>query len=87
MNGSGAFEAKNIRSVRSLDLVERGEEIGITLAHGKAVARLVPLKGSVDRERSSGRDAAAARAHQERKLTAPFDWRDASACRELMAVA
>lgn len=43
----GAFEAKNKLGAR-LDRVEGGEEIVIT-RHAKAIARLVPNAGGVDR--------------------------------------
>jgi prevent-host-death family protein len=43
----GAFEAKNTFGAL-LDRVERGEEITIT-RHGRAVARLVPNSGGMDR--------------------------------------
>ena len=43
----GAFEAKNTLG-SLLDRVEQGEEIVIT-RHGKAVARLVPNTGGIDR--------------------------------------
>jgi prevent-host-death family protein len=48
MKEVGAFEAKNTLSAL-LDLVEQGEEVMIT-RHGRAVARLVPPKGRVNRE-------------------------------------
>lgn len=54
MKEIGAFEAKNKLSAL-LDQVERGEEIVIT-RHGKEVARLVPPKGTLNRE--AAREAA-----------------------------
>jgi prevent-host-death family protein len=48
MREVGTFEAKNKLS-ELLDLVEQGEEVTIT-RHGKAVARLVPPKGVVNRD-------------------------------------
>ena len=48
MKQVGAFEAKN-KLGQLLDLVEHGEEVMIT-RHGKEVARLVPPRGTVDRE-------------------------------------
>jgi prevent-host-death family protein len=48
MKEVGAFEAKN-KLGQLLDLVEHGEEIMIT-RHGKEVARLVPPRGTFDRE-------------------------------------
>ena len=50
MQEIGAFEAKNKLSAL-LDRVERGEEIVIT-RHGKAVARLVPNVGGIDRSQA-----------------------------------
>jgi prevent-host-death family protein len=47
MRDPGAFEAKNKLS-ELLDLAEQGEEIIIT-RHGKEAARLVPPKGTVNR--------------------------------------
>jgi prevent-host-death family protein len=44
----GAFEAKNKFS-ELLDLAEQGEEIIIT-RHGKEAARLVPPKGTINRD-------------------------------------
>lgn len=48
MREVGAFEAKNKLS-ELLDLAEQGEEIVIT-RHGKEAARLVPPKGTVNRD-------------------------------------
>ena len=48
MREVGAFEAKNKLS-ELLDLAEGGEEVVIT-RHGKEVARLVPPKGTVNRD-------------------------------------
>ena len=62
MKEVGAFEAKS-RLGQLLDRVEAGEEVVIT-RRGKAVARLVPPRMSLDRER--GRRAAA-RIRQMRK--------------------
>ena len=47
MDEIGAFEAKNTLG-SLLDRVQRGEEIIIT-RHGKAVARLIPATGGIDR--------------------------------------
>ena len=46
MKEIGAFEAKN-RLGTLLDWVEHGEEVVIT-RHGKAVARLVPIRPGMD---------------------------------------
>ncbi len=54
MREVGAFEAKNTLSAL-LDLANRGEEIIIT-RHGREVARLVPPRGSFNRE--AAREAA-----------------------------
>jgi prevent-host-death family protein len=45
-----AFEAKN-KLGQLLDWVESGEEV-VIMRHGRAVARLVPLRPAVDRERA-----------------------------------
>lgn len=50
MQEIGAFEAKN-RLGSLLDSVAQGEEIVIT-RHGKAVARLVPVVPSFDRDKA-----------------------------------
>ena len=50
MREVGAFEAKN-RLGQLLDLVEQGEEVTIT-RHGKAIARLAPLRTTHDREQA-----------------------------------
>lgn len=50
MKEVGAFEAKN-RLGSLLDSVAEGEEVVIT-RHGKAVARLVPVVPSFDREKA-----------------------------------
>ena len=54
MREVGAFEAKN-KFGQLLDWVEQGEEVTIT-RHGKEVARLVPARGSFNRE--TAREAA-----------------------------
>jgi prevent-host-death family protein len=56
MREVGAFEAKN-KFGQLLDWVEAGEKVVIT-RRGKVVARLVPPRAAVDRDRM--RDAAAA---------------------------
>ena len=56
MREIGAFEAKN-KLGQLLDWVEAGEEVVIT-RRGRIVARLVPPRPAVDRERA--REAAAA---------------------------
>jgi prevent-host-death family protein len=56
MREIGAFEAKN-KLGQLLDWVEAGEEVVIT-RRGRVVARLVPSRPAVDRERA--REAAAA---------------------------
>jgi prevent-host-death family protein len=62
MREIGAFEAKNTLGAL-LDSVEHGEELVIT-RHGKAVARLVPYSGGIDR----------AQARAAGLKPAPFDW-------------
>ncbi len=79
MQEIGAFEAKNTLGAL-LDQVESGEEIIIT-RHGKAVAKLVPIGGGVNREQVRAaaqriRDRAAAL-----KLGA-FDWETLKADRD-----
>jgi prevent-host-death family protein len=48
MKEVGAFEAKNTLSAL-LDLAASGEEVVIT-RHGKEVARLVPPRGTINRD-------------------------------------
>jgi prevent-host-death family protein len=67
MRTVGAFEAKN-RLGHLLDLVERGEEVTIT-RHGKAVARLVPVRPGFNR----GKARAAVRRLRERAAQRKFD--------------
>ncbi len=67
----GAFEAKNTLG-SLLDRVQKGEEIVIS-RHGKAVARLVPNTGGIDRAQSQAvmarmRERAAGLAKES------FDW-------------
>jgi prevent-host-death family protein len=67
----GAFEAKNTLGAL-LDRVEGGEEVVIT-RHGKAVARLVPNSGRMDR--AQARAAAARIRDRAAQLGAQaFDW-------------
>ena len=74
----GAFEAKNKLS-QLLDLAEGGEEVIIT-RHGKEVARLIPPRGTVNRDEAQ----AAVRRIRERAETAKLGitleealaWRD-----------
>ncbi len=75
----GAFEAKNTLG-SLLDRVEQGEEIVIT-RHGKAVARLVPNRGGVNREQA--RSAAERIRARARQFTGTgFDWGDFKADRD-----
>lgn len=71
MREVGAFEAKNKLS-ELLDLAARGEEIIIT-RHGKEVARLVPPKGTANRDEAR---AAMERLRQRAKEEnhGSFDW-------------
>ncbi|MGA8273840.1 MAG: type II toxin-antitoxin system prevent-host-death family antitoxin [Candidatus Sulfotelmatobacter sp.] len=75
-NEIGAFEAKNTLG-SLLDRVERGEEIVIT-RHGKAVARLVPADGRIDRSQvQAAYDRIRERARQLHRSGASendFDW-------------
>jgi len=79
MQQVGAFEAKNTLG-SLLDRVERGEEIIIT-RHGKAVARLVPNTGGIDR---ANVQAAMARIRaRARSLSGgPVKWEDLKADRD-----
>jgi prevent-host-death family protein len=71
MQEIGAFEAKN-KLAALLDRVEQGEEVLIT-RHGKAVARLVPATGRIDR--SQAQVAVDRIRERARKLKAgAFDW-------------
>lgn len=71
MREIGAFEAKNTLGTL-LDRVEQGEEIVIT-RHGRAVARLVPNTGGIDRDqaRAAGQRI---RARARRLKLGRFDW-------------
>jgi prevent-host-death family protein len=79
MREIGAFEAKNKLS-ELLDLAEGGEEIVIT-RHGKEAARLVPPKGTVNRD-----EARAAmqrlRARAKKEKHGPFNWEEWKAYRD-----
>ncbi len=67
----GAFEAKNTLGTL-LDRVQDGEEIVIT-RHGRAVARLVPNAGAIDR--AQARSAAERiRARAALLPRGSFDW-------------
>lgn len=80
MEEIGAFEAKN-KLAALLDRVENGEEIVIT-RHGKAVARLVPDAGGVNR--SQARAAMERiRARARRLKAGRFDWEGLKADRDL----
>jgi len=79
MKEIGAFAAKN-RLGTLLDRVEQGEEVVIT-RRGKPVARLVPARPGVDREKAT----TAARRIRERaeKLgLGRFDWAEWKAYRD-----
>jgi prevent-host-death family protein len=67
----GAFEAKNTLGAL-LDRVESGEEVVIT-RHGKAVARLVPSSGQMDRTEARAA-AARIRARAGQSGFGVFDW-------------
>jgi prevent-host-death family protein len=79
MREVGAFEAKNKLS-ELLDLAESGEEIIIT-RHGKEAARLVPPKGTINRDEAR---AAMQRIRQRAKEAGhgPFDWEEWKAYRD-----
>ena len=78
MQEIGAFDAKN-KLAALLDRVEKGEEIVIT-RHGRAVARLVPDTGGVDRVKAR---AAAERIRSRAKASGGFNWDDLKADRDL----
>jgi prevent-host-death family protein len=71
MREIGAFEAKN-KLGQLLDLVEQGEEVTIT-RHGKAIARLAPLRPAHSREQAR---AAVLRIREraEGQKLGRFDW-------------
>jgi len=75
----GAFEAKNTLGTL-LDRVENGEEVVIT-RHGRAVARLVPHAGGIDR--GQARSAAERiRARAERLKLGHFEWETMKSARD-----
>ncbi len=78
MKEIGAFEAKNtIGSL--LDRVEQGEEIVIT-RHGKAVARLIPSSGGINREQAPAA-AGRIRSRATQLKAGRFDWEGLKAAR------
>ena len=79
MHEIGAFEAKNTFGTL-LDRVERGEEIVIT-RHGKAVARLVPNSGGIDRHQAHAASQRI-RARAKKLKLGPFDWQSLKADRD-----
>ena len=79
MREVGAFEAKN-KLGQLLDLVERGEELIIT-RHGKAVARLAPLRETRNREQARAALKRLRERAEARKLGS-FDWAEWKAFRD-----
>jgi prevent-host-death family protein len=79
MREVGAFEAKNKLS-ELLDLAERGEEVVIT-RHGKEVARLVPPKGTLNRDEGRAAIRRIRERAEEAKL-GPFNWEEWKAYRD-----
>lgn len=73
MSEIGAFEAKNKLS-ELLARAERGEEIVIT-RRGRPVAKLVPVRSEVDRERSRNAMRQIRELAKEMNL-GPFDWEE-----------
>ena len=71
MREVGAFEAKN-KLGHLLDLVEQGEEVIIT-RHGKAVARLVPVRPTRSREQAHAALRRIRERAEQRKFGL-FDW-------------
>jgi prevent-host-death family protein len=71
MTEVGAFEAKNTFGAL-LDRVEQGEEI-VIMRHGKPVARLVPEKGSINREQALAA-AKRIRSRAAQLNIGPYDW-------------
>ena len=63
-----------------LDRVERGEEIIIT-RHGRAVARLIPNSGGIDRAQANAA-AEQLRARARKLSLGPFDWAAVKADRD-----
>ena len=79
MDKVGAFEAKNTLG-SLLDRVEQGEQIVIT-RHGKAVARLVPATGAIDR--SQAQEAARRiRARSSQVAIRPANWEELKSDRD-----
>lgn len=79
MKSFGAFEAKNTLGAL-LDLVESGEEVGIT-RHGKLVAELVPPRKAFDRKRAlEAAERIVARGREAGG--AAFDWEEWKAFRD-----
>lgn len=79
MKEVGAFEAKNKLS-ELLDLAEQGEEIIIT-RHGKEAARLVPPKGTVNRDEARSALQRLRELAKQGKHGA-FDWEEWKAYRD-----
>jgi len=75
----GAFEAKNTLG-SLLDRVEHGEEIIIT-RHGKAVARLIPNTGGIDRTQARAAMDRIRKRAKKFKLSS-FDWKSLKADRD-----
>jgi prevent-host-death family protein len=75
----GAFEANN-KLGQLLDLVEQGEEVVIT-RHGKAVARLVPVRPIHSREQTRAAIQRIRERAEQSKLGA-FDWSDWKSSRD-----
>lgn len=83
MREVGAFEAKN-KLGQLLDLVEQGEEIIIT-RHGRAVARLTPVRLTHNREQARAALRRLRQRAETRKL-GRFDWAEWQADRRRPSV-
>lgn len=75
----GAFEAKNTLG-SLLDLVEKGQEVIIT-RRGKRIARLVPDRTPVDKEKAR-QAVESIRQHAKEMNLGPFNWEEWKALRD-----
>ena len=79
MREVGEFEAKN-KLRQLLDLLEQGEKVTIT-RHGKAVARLAPVRPMHSREQALAANQRICQWAEARKLGC-FDWMEWKAYRD-----
>jgi prevent-host-death family protein len=73
MDEIGLFDAKNKLSAL-VDRVERGEEVVIT-RRGRPVAKLVPVKAGIDREKATDTVRRIRKLAKEMNL-GPFKWEE-----------